>query len=479
MNIYAGIMLGYFALVILVGIFTRKVASKSASDYLVAGRNLGVIVCAVVVAAEWLGGMSTIGVSEKAFTTSTLQPILYNIATAIGMIIIGFTVAAHYRKKNVHTVSEMIESLFGSKARSISAIAFLIAYIVLAYVQLQTCASVMAPLFNIQWETAVIVSAVVITFYTYIGGMHALAVTGILYLITMFTGLGIAFFIGLSKVGGFAGLHDKLVTLGAPQNLYNPFSADVYAAAMLLLGGILGGMAAQASIQPIFAAKDVPTAKRASIIAAFIVAPFGLMTAFFGLFAKTGMFFDPSTVTDAKTVLPTLLQTPSFIHPILGGIALAGVLAAILSTVGPVNFAVVTIAAKDIYHGLINKNADDAKIIKTARQLVILVMIITIPLAIYLRGAVLDTAYVSYAIRAIGAIVIVFALYGRKFITRLGVYLSFILGTVGIFVSLIGAHYKWFKVDKTLTAVIMTIAIIIIAKIIDVLFGKKEIVEKA
>ncbi len=479
MNIYAGIMLGYFALVILVGILTRKVASKSASDYLVAGRNLGVIVCAVVVAAEWLGGMSTIGVSEKAFTTSTLQPILYNIATAIGMIIIGFTVAAHYRKNNVHTVSEMIESLFGAKARSISAIAFLIAYVVLAYVQLQTCASVMAPLFNIQWETAVIISALVITFYTYIGGMHALAVTGILYLITMFTGLGVAFFIGLSKVGGFAGLHDILVSRGAPANLYNPFSADVYAAAMLLLGGILGGMAAQASIQPIFAAKDVNTAKRASIIAAFIVAPFGIMTAFFGLFAKTGLFFDPTKIQDAKTVLPTLLQTPEFIHPILGGIALAGVLAAILSTVGPVNFAVVTIAAKDIYHGLINKNAEDAKIIKTARQLVILVMVVTIPLAIYLRGAVLDTAYISYAIRAIGAIVIVFALYGRKFITKLGVYLSFILGTLGVFVSLIGAHYKWFKVDKTLTAVIMTIAIIVIAKIIDMLFGKNETEQKA
>ncbi|NOR44504.1 MAG: sodium:solute symporter family protein, partial [Candidatus Delongbacteria bacterium] len=61
-------------------------ASRSTSDFLVAGRNLGVVVCAVVVAAEWLGGMSTIGVSEQAFNTGTLQPILYNIATALGMV---------------------------------------------------------------------------------------------------------------------------------------------------------------------------------------------------------------------------------------------------------------------------------------------------------------------------------------------------------------------------------------------------------
>ncbi len=145
MNTYTMIIMGYFVLIVILGLLTRKVASKSASDYLIAGRNLGTMVCAIVVAAEWARGMSTIGVSEKAFNTMTLQPILYNISTAIGMVVIGFTVAAHYRRKDVHTVSEMIETLFGSQARSVSAVAFLIAYIVLAYVQLQTCASVMAP----------------------------------------------------------------------------------------------------------------------------------------------------------------------------------------------------------------------------------------------------------------------------------------------------------------------------------------------
>ena len=204
MNIYAFIILAYFMLVVGVGLLTRKVASKSASDYLIAGRNLGTIVCAVVVAAEWLGGMSTIGVSERAFNTLSLQPIFYNISTAIGMVIIGFTVAAHYRRKDVHTVSEMIETLFGSHARHISAVAFLIAYITLAYVQLQTCASVMAPLFGVSWNWAVVISAVLIMIYTYLGGMHALAVTGILYLVTMYLGLGIAFAIGLGKVGGFS-----------------------------------------------------------------------------------------------------------------------------------------------------------------------------------------------------------------------------------------------------------------------------------
>lgn len=452
MSTYLFVILSYFALITLVTVFTKKMAGRSAADYLIAGRNLGFIACSVVVAAEWLGGMSTIGVSEKAFISGTMQPVLYNISTAIGMIIIGFTVASHYRRNNVHTVSEMVKLIFGRKSGNISAVAFLFAYVVLAFVQLQTCASVVTTLFaseltvvasiswlpGNEWFWSVIFSALIITIYTYIGGMHALALTGIMHVAVMFIGLGIATISGIIDLDGFSSLHQRLVDLGSPENLWNPFSGGLSYAWMLIIGGVLGGMAGQASIQPIFAARDVRTAKRAAVMSAFIIAPFGIMVAILGLIARTGQFLDITDVSP-KMVLPILMTTPEFIHPFLGGIALAGILAAILSTVGPVNFAVVTIATKDIYHGIINPGAADRRIISTARKLVLLVNLVTIPLACFGKeGAILDTAYISYGIRAIGAIVILLGIYGSGLITPSGVSASFIVGTaaVGINISL-------------------------------------------
>ncbi len=473
MNIYSIIILLYFLLVMLISLITKNIASKSSADYLVAGRNLGTFVCAVVVAAEWLGGMSTIGISEKAFKTMTLQPILYNFATSTGMVIIGFTVAYHYRTKNVHTVSEMLKSIFGEEISTISAFAFLIAYIILSYIQLQTCASIIAPILKINWTLSVLISAAIITFYTYIGGMYALTITGIIHLIAMYLGLGIALIIGLIKVGGFSNLQSHLVNLGAPFNLYNPFSGNFSAGFSLLLGGILGGMAGQASIQPIFSAKDPLTAKKAAILSAFIVSPFGIMTGLLGLIARTGIFFDPSTIK-ANEALGTLLSTSSFINPFFGGLALAGVIAAILSTVGPINFAVVTIATKDLYQNLSKKHKDDKKILKTAKNLVILINVITIPLAILLRNAILDTAYISYAIRGIGAIVILFALYLKGFITKTGVKLSFIGGIIVIFLCLLGKQMKWFNIDKTYGAIISTLIFIVIGYIWDKFLIKSE-----
>jgi solute:Na+ symporter, SSS family len=467
MSVYLIVILAYFGFVTLVSTLTKRVASRSSADYLIAGRNLGLFTCAVVVAAEWLGGMSTIGVSEKAFRSGTLQPILYNISTAAGMVIIGFTVASHYRKKSVHTVSEMIATIFGKKSGSVSALAFLFAYVVLAFVQLQTCSSVIATLFaselsflaavtwlpGDEWLWALVLSSAVITIYTYLGGMHALAITGIIHVAVMFTGLGIATVIGIKEVNGLSSLYTRLVDLGSPENLWNPFSGGLSYAWMLIIGGVLGGMAGQASIQPIFAARDVSTAKRAAVLSAFIIAPFGIMVAVLGLIAKTGLFFDTSMV-DAKMVLPTLMTTPGFIHPLPGGLALAGILAAILSTVGPVNFAVVTIAAKDVYHGIINPGANDTKIISTARKLVILVNLITIPLAYFGReGAILDTAYVSYGVRAIGAIVILFGIYAPGWVSPGGVRAAFIGGTMAVILNIGVRRLGVLTIEDTYVAV--------------------------
>ncbi|MFW5706545.1 MAG: sodium:solute symporter family protein [Bacteroidota bacterium] len=464
MNTYLLVVVAYFALITIISLLTKKVASRSAADYLVAGRNLGIVACAVVVASEWLGGMSTIGVSERAFMSGTLQPILYNISTAIGMIIIGYTVARHYRQNNVHTVSEMLENLFGRRARAVSAIAFLFAYIVLAFVQLQTASSVISAMFGLPWLYSVIISSLVITLYTYMGGMHALAITGIIHVITMFFGIGVAAWVGVSDVGGFAELKTAMMAQGSPDNLYNPFSGGIGYAWSLILGGVLGGMAGQASIQPIFAARSAPIAKKAAILSSLIIAPFGIMVALLGLVAKTGNYFDVTTaasplwnpdlgIINPKMVLPTLMVTPEFIHPVLGGIALAGILAAILSTVGPVNFAVVTIATKDIYHGIINKSAVDKKLISTARKLVILVNLITIPLAYYSTGAILSMAYISYGIRAIGAIVIIMGIYQRGWISTDGVRWAFVGGTLAVLVNIVAKLMGWWRIEDTYVAV--------------------------
>lgn len=467
MPLHVVIILVYFVIVNLAVFFTAKAAHRSSSEFLIAGRNLGVWACAMVVAAEWLGGLSTIGVSERAFTTATLEPVLYNLSTSLGMLIIGFTVASHYRQRGVHTVGEMLGYIFGEKINRISSIAFLVAYIILAFVQIQTCAGVVAPLFGITWVWAVILSAGLITFYTYTGGMHALALSGIVHMFARYLGVGIALGMGLKKIGGLEPLKQALISGGAPENLYNPFSHNLSSAFSLLMGGILGGMAAQASIQPIFAAKDVKTAQKAAILSAFLIAPFGYLTALLGLMARSGLFLNPENIAHPTMALTSLLLSPRFISPVWGGLALAGILAAIFSTAGPVNFAIVTIATKDIFQGILRRNATDARVLKTARRLVILINLIIVPLALIIRSGILEIAYVSYAIRSVGAIVLVLGLYYRKAVTETAVIFAFAASIISGFYFLTSQWIKLPMINNTWLTLMVALGAMILGNIIE------------
>ncbi|MBN2789846.1 MAG: hypothetical protein JXR69_06630, partial [Candidatus Delongbacteria bacterium] len=106
------------------------------------------------------------------------------------------------------------------------------------------------------------------------------------------------------------------------------------------------------------------------------------------------------------------------------------------------------------------------------------VNIITIPLAIYVGKSVLDAAYISYAIRAIGAIVIIFGIYKKNWITETGVIYAFIGGTLTIFACVFGKSFGWFSVDKTYGAVVSAIVFIIIGNFVENKKKNKKLINR-
>jgi len=236
-----------------------------------------------------------------------------------------------------------------------------------------------------------------------------------------------------------------------------------------IVGGLFGAFAAQASIQPVFAAKDEKTARNASFLSALIIFPTGIMTATLGMIAATGKF---ATISDSKQALPQLLMSTNFIPSWFGGIALAGILAAILSTVAPVMFAVSTILVKDVYHYLINREADEQKLLKVSRWFTFIVGILIIPLAIYMGGFVLDTAYISYAIRASAAIIVLLGVYwkirGKTVPTKLSASLAMLAGAiVAVLFPILNYINKNFKFDKVFGAILISLTVVLLVTFVE------------
>jgi SSS family solute:Na+ symporter len=465
----------YFVVVLIVGLLAQKLA-KSGTDYLIAGRNLGLWLCTAVVIGEWLGGMSTIGVSERAYV-SGISSAWYNISTSIGMALFGFLLAKHYRRNNVYTVSEMIEKLYNKNVRTVSAIAFLFAYIILGYAQVQTVGSVLASSLNMKFTDGVILGGLLVTIYVTAGGYWSITLTNVIHTLFLYFSIISTFIIGLVKIGGYSGLFKALAEVGKNPAIYkSPFGVGTNQVLGWIIGGMFGAFAAQASIQPVFAAKDERTAKNASLLSALLIFPTGILTATLGMIAATGKFVN---VSNPKQALPSLLMSTNFVPAWFGGIALAGILAAILSTVAPVMFAISTILVKDIYHNLIHKEADEQKLLKVSRWFTFIVGLLLIPLAVYLQGYVLDTGYISYAIRGAAAIIVLAGVYwvvkGKRIPTSNAANVAMILGTVVAVAFPIIKYYKpTFNFDKNLWALGIALLSILFVTFIERVILNKE-----
>jgi hypothetical protein len=100
--------------------------------------------------------------------------------------------------------------------------------------------------------------------------------------------------------------------------------------------------------------------------------------------------------------------------------------------------------------------------------------VVILPLAIFIRGAILDSGYVSYAIRAIGAIVILFGIYKSRWVSSLAANLAFTIVTAAILSCVIANRLHWFSIDKTYGAVASTLLVILLVNIYQRLTGKKK-----
>ena len=411
------IIILYFAVTVLIGVLSSKKSKSSDSFH---GAAMGMFAIVAASAGEWLGGTATTGVSEYGFNFG-LSGAWYTIANGIGVMFLALCFAKLYRSLNTVTVPGIIERFFGVKARTVSSILLTIVMLAVGLSQMIAAGKLGQSLLGFDFTVTVIVFAIIFIVYTLAGGMNAVASTNKLHLFVMYGGVIVAVIFALTKVGGWGGFMDGIdavETADPSKNYFNMFSIGGTKVSSWIIAGLLGACTAQAGIQPVLAAKDVPTAKKACIITAFVAAPFGLFTALLGMIAKVmshnGTLTDTlgNVVTDGKMALPTMMM---HLHPIIGGLVLASILAAILSTVSPIILSAGTMVTKDLYQRVLRPNATDAEVLKMSRITTALSGVICAVGAIFLvnASAVLDLVYAAYSLRGAIFIVVLFGIYWR------------------------------------------------------------------
>lgn len=419
MSVQSLIIVLYLVLTVLIGLVAQKKA-KSASAF--HGAGLGVVMCVAAGTGEWLGGTSTTGVSEYGYDFG-ISGSWYTIANGIGVIFLSIFFAKLYRSLDTVTVPGIIEKFIGTNARVVSSVLLTFVMVAVGTSQIVAAGTLGVSVFGMDYVTAVLILGTGFIIYTLAGGMTAVGYTNILHLFVMYGGVLLALVLVNGDIGGYAVLRSKL-----PDSYFSMTSIGMPKVSGWIIASILGACTAQAGIQPVLAAKDVNVARNSAFITGLIVAPFGIITAYLGMAAKVKF---PDLV-NGKQALPTLMME---MNPIAGGIVLASILAAILSTISPIILASGTMMTKDIYQRRLRPDATDADLLRVSRINTAVAGIICMigAVVLYDSSRILDIVYFAYTLRGCLFVVLLLGIYWKGTTEKGAVRAMLVTAAVGLF----------------------------------------------
>lgn len=333
-GIIVSIVVVYLIICILIGIWaTRK--TKSTSDFLVAGRNLGMFVMAIAAFSSIQSGFGLLGGVGQTFDGGMGFAAGVLIAAPLGFGLTWFLVGKRMWKMgeqgDVFTLGDVVEKRYGSKAvRGWLAIAITLGVIGYLGTQVQAMGVIMHSIFGVDPKIGALIGLAILAFYSVGGGIIASVYTDLFQGMIMIVVSIIICFIAINVGGGIQNITENLQSseplLATPFGTYSMVSIACWTFLFSL------GAAGQPHfINKFLMIKSPKQLKWGAFTAGLAYAITVLLVVSIGLTAKSlyvqGKFPAIASPDDSLVVFVTHF-TPS----VIGGLVLAGLLAAIMST---------------------------------------------------------------------------------------------------------------------------------------------------
>jgi len=199
------------AVIVMYGLFmavgwqaSRRVRAASPADLIVAGRDMGVLVAALTMTATWVDGGYLLGTAEGVYKSSTQLGLQGGVSFGFSLILGGLFFARVMRRFGFTTLIDPFEARFGRRWAAVLVLPALAGELFWSAELLVAIGSTFGVLLGMDLTTAILLSAVVTTAYTALGGMWSVAYTDIFQLGLVAIGLAIALPFVLNGAGGLA-----------------------------------------------------------------------------------------------------------------------------------------------------------------------------------------------------------------------------------------------------------------------------------
>ncbi len=360
----------YMIVMIAVGIICSK-KIKNYEDFTVAGRNIPFWRNVHSISASAIGAGATMGVAGMVFADG-ISGLWLGIGAALGLLFCGLFLAKKLRESGKITVPDIMKEQYGQKVADWITVLNLFALIALTAGQVRALGTITQTFLpNLTILQACIVMGIVMITYTVLGGLVAASYTDSINMIIMIIAVMVILpILSITNTGGFAVMVEKL-----PASYFDPWASGLLGILGILMWIIPTNFVSQENFLRICGAKNATEAKGATITASLVIyLPYFLMCAVIGL---AGALLFPDVV-NSDSILPTMIDRLT--GPFVGGLLLAGLLAAVVSTSG----SLLLITSVNITDNVIKRlypATDEKKMVSISRICVICVGIISIIIA--------------------------------------------------------------------------------------------------
>jgi SSS family transporter len=375
------VIAGYFILLACIGLyFWRRM--RHVRDLFTGGNRI----------PWWLAGVSFYLTAFSAFTFVAYSEMAYRYglvavtlvwSSAAAMAVGTWLLAGRWRRARIISPVEFLEARYSPQIRQTLAWAGLPLKLADDGLKIYATGIFVSVGMGYDLKMSVIVSGVMMTLYTFMGGLWAVVVTDYVQFVILTLGVAVLFPLVFSQLGGLIGGFETLAR-EAPAGFLSPVSAPfsllyVFAFYLLVLLSYNGNWA---FAQKFYSVRDERESRKAGMLATAlkILGP--------------PLFILPAMA--ARHLMPELAEPPnspqytyaalalSYLPAGLMGLMIAAMFSATMSTLSGDFNVIASVLTQDIYHRLFAKNASQRRLVLVGRLATLLVGATTVGIGVYL-----------------------------------------------------------------------------------------------
>jgi sodium/proline symporter len=431
--------IGVYLVVMLIVGFLSSRNTNDVGDFYLGGRKLGPFVTAMSAEASDMSSYLLMGVPGLAYFSGLADAGWTAIGLAIGTYLNWLFVAKRLRNYSAEiraiTIPEFFKKRFKDNSNIlllIGAIAIIIFFVPYTASGFSACGKLFKTLFNVDYQLAMVVSAIIIIGYTSTGGFLAASRTDFIQSIIMTIALLIVLGYGISNAGGlsavidnaeslkgyftFSQTHSNVTGEGSPFKLFNVVTTMAWG---------LGYFGMPHVLLRFMAIKNPNQLKLSRRIASiWVVFSLGIAV-FLGIIARAMKdlpdMLDQSDLTSSSKAealiveIANMISKHGFAFALIGGLIIAGILASTMSTADSQLIAASSAVSENIIQDVFKVKMNEKMAMLTARLTLIVVAVLGIVLAWNPDSSVFNI--VSFAWAGFGAVfgpVMIMALFWKR-----------------------------------------------------------------